>query len=52
VQFELTVSIPTGLVSPFAATALSNGSALLATLNGMRPLLARPRGSPGHSSRD
>jgi Cu2+-exporting ATPase len=46
----LALSIPTGLVSPFVATVLSNGSALLATLNGMRPLLARrPAGGPGRS---
>ncbi len=37
------LSIP-GLISPVFATLISNGSAVLACLNGLRPLLsARPR---------
>jgi len=35
----LALAIPTGLISPAACTLLSNGSALLATMNAMRPLL-------------
>jgi cation-transporting P-type ATPase C len=35
----LALAIPNGLISPAACTLLSNGSALLATLNAMRPLL-------------
>jgi Cu2+-exporting ATPase len=35
----LALAIPTGLISPSACTLLSNGSALLATMNAMRPLL-------------
>jgi Cu2+-exporting ATPase len=37
----LALAIPSGLMSPVACTLLSNGSALLATLNAMRPLLDR-----------
>lgn len=35
----LALALPTGLISPAACTLLSNGSALLATMNAMRPLL-------------
>jgi cation transport ATPase len=34
------LSIP-GLISPVIATLISNGSAVLACLNGLRPLIAR-----------
>ena len=41
----LALALPSGLMSPAACTLLSNGSALLATMNAMRPLLAsRTRG--------
>lgn len=36
----LALALPSGWMSPVACTLLSNGSALLATLNAMRPLLA------------
>lgn len=36
----LALALPSGWISPVACTLLSNGSALLATLNAMRPLLA------------
>jgi P-type Cu2+ transporter len=39
------LSIP-GLISPVFATLISNGSAVLACLNGLRPLLAVPVRSP------
>jgi Cu2+-exporting ATPase len=42
----LALAIPNGLMSPMACTLLSNGSALLATMNAMRPLLASRRVSP------
>ncbi len=38
----LAMALPSGWMSPMACTLLSNGSALLATLNAMRPLLASP----------
>jgi Cu2+-exporting ATPase len=38
----LALALPAGWVSPAACTLLSNGSALLAAMNAMRPLLARP----------
>jgi len=34
-------ALPSGLVSPTFTAVLSNGSAILASLNGMRPLLRR-----------
>ena len=37
----LALALPSGWISPVACTLLSNGSALLATANAMRPLLAR-----------
>lgn len=39
----LALALPNGVMSPIACTLLSNGSALLATLNAMRPLLAKPQ---------
>lgn len=36
----LALALPSGWMSPVVCTLLSNGSALLATLNAMRPLLA------------
>lgn len=36
----LALALPTGWMSPVACTLLSNGSALLATMNAMRPLLS------------
>jgi Cu2+-exporting ATPase len=42
----LALAIPSGLMSPMACTLLSNGSALLATMNAMRPLLASRRVGP------
>jgi Cu2+-exporting ATPase len=36
----LAMVLPSGWMSPVTCTLLSNGSALLATLNAMRPLLA------------
>ena len=35
----LALALPSGMMSPAACTLLSNGSALLATMNAMRPLL-------------
>ncbi len=41
----LALALPSGLMSPVACTLLSNGSALLATMNAMRPLMvSRKRG--------
>lgn len=40
----LGLSLPSGLVSPWLAAMISNGSAIAASLNGMRPLLRRNRG--------
>jgi Cu2+-exporting ATPase len=40
----LALALPSGWMSPMACTLLSNGSALLATMNAMRPLLASRRG--------
>jgi Cu2+-exporting ATPase len=37
-----------GLMGPIAATLVSNGSALIATLNGLRPLLNGNGAKPGH----
>jgi manganese/zinc-transporting P-type ATPase C len=37
----LALALPSGWISPVACTLLSNGSALLATANAMRPLLAK-----------
>ncbi len=37
----LALALPGGLVSPVVTAAISNGSAVLASLNGMRPLLQR-----------
>jgi len=42
----LALALPSGWMSPVACTLLSNGSALLATLNAMRPLLASKMPSP------
>jgi cation transport ATPase len=39
----LLLAIPTGLVSPAVTTLLSNGSAVAAALNAMRPLLHKGR---------
>ncbi|WP_437572191.1 heavy metal translocating P-type ATPase [Sorangium sp. So ce542] len=38
------LSIP-GLLNPVAATLMNNGSAVLACVNGLRPLMAAPRGA-------
>jgi Cu2+-exporting ATPase len=35
----LGLALPSGLVSPSFTALLSNGSAILASVNGMRPLL-------------
>jgi P-type E1-E2 ATPase len=35
----LALALPSGLISPVSTAMLSNGSAIIATLNGMRPLL-------------
>jgi P-type E1-E2 ATPase len=40
----LGLSLPSGLVSPWLTAMISNGSAIAASLNGMRPLLRRNRG--------
>lgn len=45
----LALALPTGWVSPVACTLLSNGSALLAAANAMRPLLARRTHPPFQS---
>jgi heavy metal translocating P-type ATPase len=37
----LGLALPSGLISPVATAMLSNGSAILASLNGLRPLLWR-----------
>jgi heavy metal translocating P-type ATPase len=37
----LGLSLPSGLVSPWFTAMISNGSAIVASLNGMRPLLQR-----------
>jgi Cu2+-exporting ATPase len=42
----LALALPSGWMSPVVCTLLSNGSALLATLNAMRPLLASRQISP------
>jgi Cu2+-exporting ATPase len=42
----LALALPTGWISPMACTLLSNGSALLATLNAMRPLLDSSKPAP------
>jgi Cu2+-exporting ATPase len=39
----LALALPSGWMSPVACTLLSNGSALLAAMNAMRPLLARSK---------
>jgi P-type E1-E2 ATPase len=39
----LGLSLPSGLVSPWVTAMISNGSAIVASLNGMRPLLRRNR---------
>jgi Cu2+-exporting ATPase len=38
----LALALPGGLVTPALTAVLSNGSAILASLNGVRPLLRRP----------
>jgi Cu2+-exporting ATPase len=38
----LALALPGGLVTPASTAVLSNGSAILASLNGVRPLLRRP----------
>jgi Cu2+-exporting ATPase len=48
----LALALPTGWISPVACTLLSNGSALLATLNAMRPLLDSSKPALLQSSRD
>jgi Cu2+-exporting ATPase len=42
----LALALPSGWMSPVVCTLLSNGSALLATLNAMRPLMASRSESP------
>lgn len=42
----LALALPTGWMSPVACTLLSNGSALLATMNAMRPLLSSRKLNP------
>ena len=37
----LGLAVPTGLVSPMVTAMISNGSAVLATVNALRPLLRR-----------
>ena len=37
--FALALALPGGLISPVTTALLSNGSAIIATLNGIRPLL-------------
>jgi Cu2+-exporting ATPase len=37
--FALVLALPGGLISPVTTALLSNGSAIIATLNGIRPLL-------------
>jgi heavy metal translocating P-type ATPase len=39
----LGLSLPSGLVSPWVTAMISNGSAIVASLNGMRPLLQHDR---------
>jgi Cu2+-exporting ATPase len=38
----LALVLPGGLISPVTTAVISNGSAILASLNGMRPMLSRP----------
>jgi len=38
-QLALALALPAGLVSPVTTALISNGSAILASLNGIRPLL-------------
>jgi P-type E1-E2 ATPase len=38
----LGLALPSGLVSPEFTAVLSNGSAIIASLNGIRPILRRP----------
>jgi Cu2+-exporting ATPase len=40
-SLALALAIPSGLMSPIACTLLSNGSALVATANALRPLIAK-----------
>jgi heavy metal translocating P-type ATPase len=51
----LGLTLPGGLISPAATAVISNGSAILASLNGIRPLLRRkakhPSASPARLSR-
>jgi Cu2+-exporting ATPase len=42
----LALALPSGWMSPIVCTLLSNGSALLATLNATRPLMASRKQSP------
>jgi hypothetical protein len=42
----LALALPSGWMSPVVCALLSNGSALLATLNAMRPLMASRKESP------
>jgi heavy metal translocating P-type ATPase len=37
--FALALALPSGLISPAATALISNGSAILASLNGLRPIL-------------
>jgi len=37
--FALVLALPGGLISPSVTALISNGSAIVASLNGMRPLL-------------
>jgi Cu2+-exporting ATPase len=45
----MALSLP-GLIGPIGATFISNGSAILATLNGLRPLLAYPASPADHAA--
>jgi Cu2+-exporting ATPase len=38
----LALALPGGLVSPELTAVISNGSAILASMNGVRPLLYQP----------
>lgn len=38
----LALALPGGLIAPTTTALISNGSAILATLNGLRPILRRP----------
>jgi cation transport ATPase len=46
----LGLTLPGGLISPAATAVISNGSAILASLNGIRPLLRRKAKHPSAST--